>query len=73
MNVDLITNLREWAPLSDLLTKVPVKVQKGFLQQELNIVCVDVLQNFIALGTDAGIVFWYNRLSKDVQKLRCEV
>lgn len=73
MNSDLITNIREWAPLTDLLNKVPVKVQKGFLHQELSIVCVDVLHNFIGLGTDAGIVFWYNRLTKDVQKLRCEV
>lgn len=73
MNIDLITNIREWAPLTDLLNKVPVKVQKGFLQQELSVVCVDVLHNFIGLGTDAGIVFWYNRLTKDVQKLRCEV
>lgn len=73
MEGEPLANLREWAPLNDLLNKIPGRIQKGFLYQELNITCVNVLPNFIALGTNAGIVFWYNRSNGEIQKLRCEV
>lgn len=68
-----IRNLREWAPLADLLSKIPVKLQKGIFYQDVNITCVDALPEFIALGTNVGVVFWFNRTSGDLQKLRCEV
>lgn len=73
MEVDIVKNLREWAPLTDLLEKIPATVQKSFFYQDLSITCVDVLSDFIALGSDAGIVFWYNRNNGNVQKLRSEV
>lgn len=68
-----IRNLREWAPLAEVLNKIPQKVQKGLFFQDLNVTCVDILPEFVALGTDAGIVYWYNRNNGEVQKLRCEV
>lgn len=73
MDVDNIKNLREWSPLSDLLSKIPIRIQKTFFYQDVNITCIDVLPDFIALGSDVGIVFWYNRSTGDVQKLRSEV
>lgn len=73
MDVDNIKNLREWSPLSDLLSKIPTRIQKTFFYQDVNITCIDVLPDFIALGSDVGIVFWYNRSTGDVQKLRSEV
>ncbi|KAG4066191.1 hypothetical protein HA402_014491 [Bradysia odoriphaga] len=72
MDVDGIQNLREWSPLSDLLSKIPTRIQKTFFYQDVNITCIDVLSDFIALGSDVGIVFWYNRSTGDVQKLRSE-
>lgn len=68
-----IRNLREWAPQAEVLNKVPQKIQKGLFFQDLNITCVDILPEFLALGTNVGIVYWYNRSNGEVQKLRCEV
>lgn len=73
MEVDIVKNLREWVPLTDLLEKIPASVQKSFFYQDLSITCVDVLTDYIALGSDCGIVFWYNRGNGNVQKLRSEV
>lgn len=73
MDADNINNLREWAPLTDLLSKIPTRIQKTFFYQDVNITCIDVLSDFIALGSDVGIVFWYNRSTGNVQKLRSEV
>lgn len=64
-----LLDLREWEPLTDLLEKIPLKV--GLLKN-LNLTCVSVISQFIALGTDCGIVLWYNRIKKELQKLRLE-
>lgn len=66
-------NLKEWAPLSNLLDKIPERLQKNLFYQELSITCVDVIKEFIALGTNLGIVLWYNRSNDTIQKLRTEV
>lgn len=65
--------LREWSPLTDVFAKIPLKVQKGFFFVDLNVTCIDALDDYFALGTDAGIVYWYNRQNGNVQKLRTEV
>ncbi|KAK9751564.1 hypothetical protein QE152_g4917 [Popillia japonica] len=64
--------LREWAPLTDLFNKLPTRIQNGIFNQEVQLTCVDVLPEFIALGTNVGVVYWYNRKKKDLQRLRCE-
>ncbi|KAJ8922325.1 hypothetical protein NQ315_004268 [Exocentrus adspersus] len=64
--------LREWAPLTDLFAKLPTKSQNGLFQQEIKLTCVDVLPEFLALGTNIGVVYWYDRKKKDIQRLRCE-
>lgn len=65
--------LREWAPLTDLFNKLPTRFQNGIFNQEIQLTCVDILPEFIALGTNVGVVYWYNRRKKDLQRLRCEV
>lgn len=72
-SADLVRSLREWSPLTDVFAKIPLKVQKGFFFNDLNVTCIDALDDYLALGTDAGIVYWYNRLNGNVQKLRTEV
>uniref|UniRef100_A0A1Y1MJB7 HPS5-like beta-propeller domain-containing protein n=2 Tax=Photinus pyralis TaxID=7054 RepID=A0A1Y1MJB7_PHOPY len=64
--------LREWAPLADLFNRLPSKAQSGIFTYDIKLTCVDVLTDFIALGTNFGLVYWYNRRTKDLQKLRCE-
>lgn len=66
-------NLREWEPINDVFRKIPPKIQRGFFFQELNVTCIDALPEFLGLGSDVGIIFWYNRLNGNVQKLRTEV
>lgn len=68
-----VRTLREWSPLTDVFVNIPLKVQKGFFFVDLNVTCIDALDDYLALGTDAGIVFWYNRQNGNAQKLRTEV
>ncbi|CAH0546365.1 unnamed protein product [Brassicogethes aeneus] len=64
--------LREWAPLTDLFQKLPIKSKIGLFSQEIKITCLDVLPEFLALGTNLGIVYWYDRKRKNLERLRCE-
>ncbi|KAL0118876.1 hypothetical protein PUN28_009481 [Cardiocondyla obscurior] len=64
--------LREWAPLAVLLQQIPAKVQNGIFTQDISFTCIDALTEFIAIGTNQGLVYWYNRQKQDLQRLRCE-
>lgn len=64
--------LREWAPLTDLFDKLPTRTG-GIFSQDIKLTCIDVLSEFLVIGTNVGIIFWYNRKRKDLQRLRCEV
>ncbi|EAT33576.1 AAEL014146-PA [Aedes aegypti] len=64
--------LREWAPLVNLVNKIPVSVQRGLLFHDVSITCVDLVEEFMALGSNVGIVFWYNRKSGSVERLQTE-
>ncbi|XP_066992406.2 tectonin beta-propeller repeat-containing protein 2 isoform X2 [Anabrus simplex] len=65
-------SLREWSPLTAFLQQVPLKAQRGIFTYDLNLTCVDALPDFIAVGTNMGLVYWYNRKKGDLQRLRCE-
>ncbi|XP_078047877.1 uncharacterized protein LOC144475652 isoform X2 [Augochlora pura] len=64
--------LREWAPLALLLQQIPAKIQNGLFMHNINFTCIGALAEFIAIGTNHGIVYWYNRENQDLQKLQCE-
>ncbi|KAL6265330.1 hypothetical protein P5V15_002131 [Pogonomyrmex californicus] len=64
--------LREWAPLAVLLQQIPAKIQNGIFTQDISFTCIDALTEFIAIGTNHGLVYWYNREKQDLQRLRCE-
>uniref|UniRef100_A0A1B0AGG1 WD repeat-containing protein CG11141 n=1 Tax=Glossina pallidipes TaxID=7398 RepID=A0A1B0AGG1_GLOPL len=61
-------SIREWAPLTDILDRI----NRGLFLVDLNITCFDALKKFLALGSDAGKVYWYNRTSGQVQKLKSD-
>ncbi|RZC43344.1 WD repeat-containing protein, partial [Asbolus verrucosus] len=61
-----------WAPLTDLFNKLPTRLQTGIFTQDVKLTCIDVLPEFLALGTNLGLVYWYDRKKKDLQRLRCE-
>lgn len=65
--------LREWAPLSALLTQIPPKAQRGLFTGDLSLTCIAALPEHLAIGTNHGLVYWYNRVTNELQRLRCEV
>jgi hypothetical protein len=65
--------LREWAPLEALLSQIPQRAARGLFWDDLSLTCVDALSEVLALGTDAGLVLWFDRASATLQKLKCEV
>lgn len=70
---EIDTILQEWAPMSELLNKIPTKTQISLFSHDVSLTCVDIIPEFIALGSNLGIVYWYDRKKKDLQRLRCEV
>ncbi|XP_075166840.1 WD repeat-containing protein CG11141 [Haematobia irritans] len=72
MNCKELYAIREWAPLTDVLDRIPTRINRGLFPADLNITSIDVVDDFIALGSDAGIVFWYNRFTGQIQKLKAE-
>ncbi|XP_015594722.1 WD repeat-containing protein CG11141 [Cephus cinctus] len=64
--------LREWAPLSILLQQIPVKCQNGIFTQDMSFTSIDAVAEYIAIGTNHGLVYWYSREKGDLQRLRCE-
>lgn len=65
--------VREWTPCSHILNLIPLRVQNGIFSNELYLTCVDAVYEYIALGTNMGLVYWYDRKKGNIQKLKCEV
>uniref|UniRef100_A0A182JKM7 WD repeat-containing protein 55 homolog n=1 Tax=Anopheles atroparvus TaxID=41427 RepID=A0A182JKM7_ANOAO len=64
--------LREWSPLVELVNNIPSTVQRGLLFHDVSITCIDLVPEFIAIGTNVGLVFWYNRKSGAIERLATE-
>ncbi|KAK2586004.1 hypothetical protein KPH14_010574 [Odynerus spinipes] len=64
--------LREWAPLTALLQQIPAKIQNGLFTYDVSFTCIDAVPEFIAIGTNYGLIYWYNREKQDLQRLRCK-
>lgn len=65
--------LTEWAPYTNLINQIPLKILSGLFTQDLSLTCIDATNEYLALGTNTGLVFWYCRQKGDLQRLRCEV
>ncbi|XP_052755919.1 WD repeat-containing protein CG11141 [Galleria mellonella] len=64
--------VREWTPCSHILNLIPPRIQNGLFSNELCLTCVDAVSEYIALGTNVGLVYWYDRKKGNIQRLRCE-
>ncbi|XP_046970058.1 WD repeat-containing protein CG11141 [Vanessa cardui] len=64
--------VREWTPCSHILNLIPPRIQTGLFSSELCLTCVDAVSEYIALGTNVGLVYWYDRKKGNIQRLRCE-
>lgn len=64
--------VREWSPLTHLFQKLPTRHQ-GFFSSDLKLTCMDAISELIAMGTNLGIVYVYNRKTHNMERLKCEV
>ena len=65
---------QEHARLDALLSQIPKKAQHGLLMQcDLILTCIDANEHYIALGTNIGLTFLYNRKDQSMQRLKSEV
>lgn len=66
--------LREWTPLTDLWQHIPATLSKSLiLTQEVHVTCLSAADEFIAIGSNCGLIFWYNRAKRTVVRLKCDV
>lgn len=63
--------VREWSPLTHLFQKLPTRHQ-GFFSSDLKLTCMDAISELIAMGTNLGIVYVYNRKTHNMERLKCE-
>lgn len=57
---------REWAPLDFLNEKIPLRYHQGFVTKDLIYTCVAVSCDSIVIGSNAGVLFWFNRAVQHV-------
>jgi hypothetical protein len=65
--------LREWGPMYELLSRIPLKAQKGLVTLDLKLTCVAAAAEFLAIGTNVGLVYWYNRKLDLLERLKTQV
>lgn len=41
-----LCSIREWAPLTELIDRIPARLQRGFFPANLNLTCVDASEDF---------------------------
>ncbi|XP_074662450.1 tectonin beta-propeller repeat-containing protein 2-like [Tubulanus polymorphus] len=63
------THLREFEPLNKLLKILPHRAQKGLFTVEVRYSCIDVCDEYIAVGSNIGVVFLYDRKKETLQRL----
>ena len=59
---------REWVPLTDLMERIPPKFHQGFVSKDLVLTCVSCDRDSIVVGSNAGILFWFDRGSDYVYR-----
>jgi hypothetical protein len=65
---------KEHRSLDYLLSQIPRRAQKGFLSNcDLILQCVDANPEFIALGTNVGVVYLFDRKKELVERLKTHV
>ncbi|XP_064621989.1 tectonin beta-propeller repeat-containing protein 2-like [Lineus longissimus] len=70
--VDAPRQLQEFAPLSYILNRIPTKAQKGFSTIKIELISIDVTKEYIALGSNIGLIFLFDRKKETLQRLNCD-
>lgn len=59
--------LHEFDLMTKVLKAVPQKYQKGFHWYDITWTCVDVSNEWIAIGTNIGKLYLYDRINEKLQ------
>ncbi len=68
-----VSRIRECTPMNYCFNDVPLRVRRGLSVVEVQFCSLDAVEEFIAIGTTVGIVYWCNRKTQKVERLRPEV
>lgn len=65
---------KEQRSLDYLLSQIPRRAQKGLLTTcDLILKCVDANADYIALGTNVGVIYLFDRKKELIEKLKTHV
>ena len=64
---------REHGRLTEMLGLFPTQTQKGIFGTRIEYTCIDVIPEYIVVGTDVGIILLYDRVFHQMHKLDCKV
>lgn len=65
--------LKEFAPLVHILNQIPQHAQRGLNRVDVKLTCLDVISEYLAIGSNVGVVFLYDRHKNTVERLSCSV
>ena len=62
--------LQEFDALADIVKRIPHQAQKGLFRHDLDWTCLAISSEYIAIGTNIGLVFLYDRSKKTLERLQ---
>ncbi|XP_069772557.1 tectonin beta-propeller repeat-containing protein 2 [Narcine bancroftii] len=66
------TTFKEFSPLDYLLNAIPAKVQKGFRNVRVHLTALDANKDYIAVGSNIGMLYLYCRRVNKMTKYNLE-
>lgn len=63
--------LKEFAPLTHILRHIPQQAQKGLNKIDIRLTCISVVPEYVAIGSNVGLLYLYDRHKNSMQKLKC--
>lgn len=65
--------LKEFTPLTPVLQLFPRKAQSGFSVIDIHWTCLEVTDSFLAVGSNVGKLYLYDRHRNKLEKFQCQV
>ncbi|XP_077997561.1 tectonin beta-propeller repeat-containing protein 2-like [Glandiceps talaboti] len=64
--------IKEFQPLSYLYQHLPQKAQRGIRNIDIQLTSIDVNAEFIVLGCNIGLIFLFDRKTRQITKFKCD-
>ena len=68
-----LSNLGEYSSMRYCLNEIPQRVRRGLSIVDVHFTCFDVTEEFIVIGTNIGVIYWSNRKTNELKRLRPQV